>query len=56
MEVSANYHSLAIMRTGEPRLQRQLEVRVEALLRERGYGAVVDACDGDIERVKRNVE
>lgn len=44
---------LAIMRTGEPRLQRQLEDRVEALLRERGYGAVVDAWDGEIERVKR---
>lgn len=44
---------LAIMRTGDPQLQARLEDRVEALMRDRGYGQVVDAWDGEIERVKR---
>lgn len=30
----------------------ELEDRVEALLRERGYGEVVEAWTGEIERVK----
>lgn len=43
---------LEILRTGDPYLQIELEERVEALMRERGYGQVVDAWDGEIERVK----
>ncbi len=46
---------LAIMRTGDARLQVQLEDRVEVLMRDRGYGAVIDAWDGEIERVRREM-
>ncbi len=43
---------LVILRTAEPERQKTLEARVESLLRERGYGDVVEAWDGEIERVK----
>jgi hypothetical protein len=43
---------LALIRTGDPTLQQELEVRVEALMRERGYGHVLDSWEGEIERVK----
>jgi hypothetical protein len=42
---------LAVVRTGSPALQQELEGRVEALLRARGHGGVVDAWNGEIERV-----
>lgn len=44
---------LRILRNPEPAAQAALEDRVEALLRGRGYGEVVDAWEGEIERVKR---
>ena len=40
------------MSTGDPKLQQALEARVEALMRDRGYGGVVDAWEGEIERVR----
>lgn len=43
---------LGILRDADPRLQVQLEVRVEQLLRARGYGDVIDAWEGEIDRVK----
>jgi hypothetical protein len=43
---------LALIRTGDPTLQQELEARVEALMRERGYGHVLDSWEGEIERVK----
>lgn len=46
-------HFLAIARTADPRSQADLEKRVERLMRERGYAHVVEAWDGEIERVKR---
>jgi hypothetical protein len=43
---------LAIMRTADPNRQRHLEDRVEELMRARGYGGVIGAWEGEIERVK----
>jgi hypothetical protein len=43
---------IALVSTGDPTLQQELEARVEALMRERGHGHVVDAWDGEIERVR----
>jgi hypothetical protein len=42
---------LGLVRTGDPTLQQEIAARVEALLRARGYGDVLDAWDGEIERV-----
>ena len=42
---------LEIVSTGSPTAQQELERRVETLLRERGYGYVVDGWEGEIERV-----
>lgn len=44
--------ALALMRTGDPQAQARLEERVEALMRQRGYGGVLDAWGGEIERVR----
>lgn len=41
---------LQIVQTGSPTLQQELEERVEALVRARGF--TVDLWDGEIERVK----
>lgn len=43
---------LAILRTGSPSRQQELEEKVEALMRERGYGHVVAGWGGDIERAR----
>jgi hypothetical protein len=43
---------LGLVTTGDPRLQQELEERVEALMRDHGYGGVVDAWGGEIERVR----
>ena len=43
---------LAVVSTGDPQLQQELEERAEAALRERGFGHVVESWDGEIERVK----
>lgn len=43
---------LGLVTTGDPKLQQDLEARVESLMRERGYGGVVDGWDGEIERVR----
>jgi len=43
---------LSILRTGGIRPQQELEERVERLLRDRGYGYVVEGWEGEIERVK----
>jgi hypothetical protein len=43
---------LGLVSTGDPTLQQQLEARVAALMRERGYAHVVDAWGGEIERVR----
>lgn len=43
---------LDLLTTGDPRLQIDLEERVEALLRSRGFGKVVDDWGGELERVK----
>jgi hypothetical protein len=43
---------LGLVTTGDPTRQQALEGRVEALLRERGYGHVWEAWDGQIERVR----
>jgi hypothetical protein len=43
---------LGILRTADPRSQTELEERVERLMRSRDYGHVVEAWDGEIERVK----
>jgi hypothetical protein len=40
-----------IVSTGDPTAQQQLERRAQALIRARGYGDVVDAWEGEIERV-----
>lgn len=42
---------LALVSTGDPAVQQELEGRVERLLRGRGHGAVVDGWEGEIERV-----
>jgi hypothetical protein len=44
-----------IVSSGDPRVQQELERRVETLLRGRGYGDVVDGWDGEIQRVSRFV-
>ena len=41
----------AIVSTGDPSTQQELERRAEDLLRDRGHGDIVDAWDGEIERV-----
>jgi hypothetical protein len=43
---------LNLVKTGDPALQQKLEARVEALMRERGFGGVVDDWGGEIERVR----
>ncbi len=43
---------LGILRTGDPRLQQELETEVETLLRAHGLGNVVDGWGGEIERVR----
>lgn len=43
---------LDLIRTGVPGRQQALEARVEALLRARGFGHVVDAWGGEIERAR----
>jgi hypothetical protein len=43
---------LGLVSTGDPRRQQELEPRVEALMRQRGHGHVVDAWGGEIERVR----
>lgn len=43
---------LGILRTGDPRLQQQLETGVETLLRAHGFGHIVDGWGGEIERVR----
>ena len=43
---------LGIVRTGDPKLQQKLEARVEALMRDRGYGNVLDGWGNDIEQIK----
>lgn len=43
---------LHILRTADPVRQQTLEGQVERLLRARGFGHVVDAWEGEIERVK----
>ena len=43
----------AIVATGDPSAQQELERRAEDLLRGRGYGDVFDAWNGEIERVSR---
>jgi hypothetical protein len=43
---------MSLVSTGDPTRQQDLEAPVEALMRERGYGHVVDAWDGQIERVR----
>ena len=43
---------LGIVRTGDPKLQQKLEARVEALVRDRGYGNVLDGWGNDIEQIK----
>jgi uncharacterized protein DUF4037 len=41
---------LLLVQTGDPRLQQELEIKVEALVRARGFDP--DMWDGEIERVK----
>ena len=43
---------MGILKTGDPRLQQELEAKVERLLAERGFADVYDAWEGDIDRVK----
>ena len=43
---------LAVLRSGDIQSQVALEERVEAMMRIRGYGHVVEAWEGEIERVK----
>lgn len=43
---------LSIVRTADVGTQCQLEERVETLMRARGYGGVIDAWGGDLERAK----
>jgi hypothetical protein len=43
---------LALVSTGDPKLQQEIEGQVESLLRRSGYGSVVDAWGGEIEGVK----
>jgi Domain of unknown function (DUF4037) len=43
---------LDVLRTGDPAVQKELEARVEALLRTRGFGSVIDAWGEEIERVR----
>jgi hypothetical protein len=43
---------LSLVTTGDPKLQQDLEARVEALMREHGYGGVVEVWGGEIERVR----
>lgn len=50
---------IELVRTGAPALQQQLEMRVEHLLRQRGFEAEVDRClagwGGEIKRVRQLV-
>jgi hypothetical protein len=41
---------MRLVRTGDPRFQQELELRVEALLRARGFE--VNLWEGEIDRVK----
>jgi len=43
---------LDILRSADPPLQQRLEDQVERLMRDRGYGGVIDDWDGEIDRVK----
>jgi hypothetical protein len=43
---------LTILATADPTAQQQLEAKVEALLREHGFGRVVDGWEEDIPEVK----
>ncbi len=43
---------LGILRSADPPLQQRLEDRIERLMRDRGYGRVIDDRDGEIDRVK----
>jgi hypothetical protein len=43
---------LNLVKTGDPTQQQEIEARVEALMREHGYGGVVEAWAGEIERVR----
>ena len=43
---------LGLVTTGDPKLQQDLEARVEVMMRDRGYGGVVEAWGGEIERVR----
>ena len=43
---------LRLLQTCDPALQQQLESRVEALLRARGFDGIVERWGGEIERVK----
>jgi hypothetical protein len=43
---------LAIVRTADPMLQRELEREVAALMRQRGHGGVRDAWGGELDRVQ----
>lgn len=42
---------LAILRSGDPALQQQLQAQAETLLRARSFGYIVDAWNGEIENV-----
>lgn len=44
---------LAVVRTADPAPQQALEAEVEALMRGHGYGHVVDAWGGELDRVRR---
>ena len=43
---------LSLLRTADPRLQVELEIRVESLIRARGLGGVPDAWGDDLENEK----
>ena len=42
---------LEVARTGDPRLQQELQAAVERVATEHGFRDVYDAWDGDIDRV-----
>ena len=44
---------LEVARTGDPRLQQELQAAVERIASEHGFRDVYDAWDGDIDRVMR---
>jgi hypothetical protein len=44
---------LGILRTADPEQQAALEIKVAALLATRGFAHVLEAWDGEIERVRR---